>query len=239
MPRRRDSPTGGMKKTSMRACFSIRGEIRPFFWATLAQDGSVYFGTPRHPGREVDETAPLPFAKSPLADQVARALLRQGHTLLKSDHIKYSLHGSGKFHQSRQPTVECFQPSKRRWISLLAIYHRPLELIAQDTCAQGDLVIPADHLTHLTVGSMIYLKRAGLPDPPVVNATRSRYAIFEVHQYEFGAYDLCVVVYADPSKLSVAIGASLVFVAPIAHDDGAHVGRENPREAFMWLTDKR
>lgn len=238
MSRRRDSPTGGVKKISIRACFSIRGEIRPFFWATLVEDGSIYFGVPHHPGQEVDEIGPLPFAKSPLADRVARALLQQGHTLLKSDHIKYSLHGSGKFHQSKRPTVECFAPSKRKCISLMAIRHRPLELIAPGSRGQGDLVIPADHLIHLGIGSMIYLKRADLPDPPVIRAKSSQFAIFEVHQHEFGAYDLCVAVYADPNKLSVALGASLVLVAPVSRNDEIHIGRDEPREPFIWLTDK-
>jgi len=226
-----------MASLSVRICFSIREQLRPFFWVTLADSdgGSVYFGMPGSPEQKFELNTSLPFVKSPLAERVAKALLSHGHGLFESNHVKYSLHASGKFHQPELPKVECFKLSKRRYVSLASIFHKPLELISPTTETRTNkFAIRADHLTNVVVGSAIYLKRANSPNPVGVEAKRSKYAIFEVHEYEFGKYDLCVALYSDP-RFKVVLPTSIMIAMPVPTDHEAHIGKEEPIEAFTWI----
>jgi len=173
---------------------------------------------------------------SPLAANVAQALLSRGHELFKSDRVKYSLHASGRFHQAERPRIECFKLSKRRYISLATILHRPLELIYPvSETKKPTFAIQADHLTNVVVASTIYLRRANCPTPPVVETRRSKYPTFELHEYEFGEYVLCVALYTAPDRLNIALPASMIITMPISQDHEAHEDRNEPREAFVWL----
>ncbi len=185
---------------SLRIYLKVEEQIKTFYWVTLGNDKSVYFGS------SLAKTSKKGFCgTNHIQNGVVRINGENARPLTKEEiKSKYSLHNSGTFilqqqdGETRKRSYTIKLPKYNKAIPLAGIIPKHLSQYPETgkKIKENDLIIDVTDLQNQPFSIALYVKENHHAEPSDIYSTE-KYDIIKFHKIQFGPLELGAVVYAN------------------------------------------